>query len=79
MDMDKNLLEMMLSRVGDLGFRRRVSTLLDYLDIRDGQRVLDLGCGEGFYTMVIGGLYDVEVTAFDFNAEILEKDRKSVV
>ena len=73
MDMDKNLLEMMLSRVGDLGFRRRVATLLDYLDIRDGQRVLDLGCGEGFYTMVIGGLYDVEVTAFDFNAEILEK------
>lgn len=66
-------LNKMLSKVGDLGFRRRVVKLLDYLDISEGDRVLDCGCGEGFYTMVISELYDVQVTAFDFNAALLEK------
>ena len=73
MENKNELLERMLSRVGDLGFRRRIVTLLEYIDIKDGEKVLDLGCGEGFYTMVISELYDAEVTAFDFNATLLEK------
>lgn len=66
-------LDRILSRVGDLGFRRRIVRLLDYLDIERGDSVLDCGCGEGFYSMVISELYDADLTAFDFNAELLEK------
>ena len=67
------LLDKMLSKVGDLGFKRRVTTLHDYLDVKDGDNVLDCGCGEGFYTMVFSELYDVHITAFDHGADLLEK------
>ncbi len=68
---EKALLEKMLSKVGDLGLRRRILTLLEYLRIEAGESVLDCGCGEGFYTMLIAGLYDVRVTAFDRDAALL--------
>lgn len=71
---EKNiLLEKMLSKVGDLGLKRRIIKLLAYLNIKNGDSVLDCGCGEGFYTMIISELYNVQITAFDFNAELLEK------
>lgn len=73
MDEKNILLQKMLSKVGDLGFKRRVIKLLEYLDIKNGDSVLDCGCGEGFYTMIISELYEVQITAFDFNAESLEK------
>lgn len=76
--MERQLLDKMLSKVGDLGFRRRILTLLDFLDIKKTDKVLDCGCGEGFYTMVVNELYGPEITAFDFNAELLGKASKWV-
>jgi SAM-dependent methyltransferase len=70
--MDTQTLEKMLERVGDLGLRRRIVTLLGYLDIRDGETILDCGCGEGFYSMAISELYDADVTAFDWDAALLK-------
>ena len=69
---EKKLREM-LSKVGDLGFARRVETMLRWLNIHSGEKVLDCGCGEGFYSMVVSELYDdVNITAFDYNAKLLE-------
>ena len=73
MDEKNILLEKMLSKVGDLGFKRRIIKLLEYLNIKEGDTVLDCGCGEGFYTMIISELYDVQITAFDVSAELLER------
>lgn len=66
-------LDGVLSKVGDLGLKRRIVKLLGYLCIKEGDIILDCGCGEGFYTMIINELYDVQITAFDLNAELLEK------
>jgi SAM-dependent methyltransferase len=71
-----NLLEKMSSRVGDLNFKRRVITMLSYLDIKDGDRILDAGCGEGFYTMLISNLWNCEITAIDNDTVILSKAKK---
>ncbi|MBE9529223.1 MAG: class I SAM-dependent methyltransferase [Proteobacteria bacterium] len=73
MDSRESMLEQMLSRVGDLGFRRRIVRLMECLDIKETDTVLDCGCGEGFYSMIISELYGPDLTAFDFNAELLEK------
>lgn len=73
MDEKRLLLERILSKVGDLGLRRRILTILDYLDIEIGDRILDCGCGEGFYTMIISELFDVQITAFDVDSELLER------
>jgi len=71
-----DLLDKMLSRVGDLNFRRRVITMLSYLDIKDGDKILDAGCGEGFYTMIISNLWKCEITSIDYDTEILNKAKK---
>lgn len=64
-------LEQILSKVGDLNFRRRVITMIDYLDIQEGDQILDMGCGEGFYSMIFDQLYNVKVTAVDYDDEIM--------
>jgi SAM-dependent methyltransferase len=69
-------LEDILIKVGDLGLRRRVKILLSYLDVTDRDRVLDCGCGEGFYSMVLAELTNAQITAFDYNTELLEKASK---
>lgn len=69
-------LDLILSKVGDLNFRRRIITLLDYLDIQSEDKVLDAGCGEGFYVMILREIFDCEVWAIDYDPHILEMAKK---
>lgn len=49
-----------------MAFRRRVRILLDYLELRDGERVLDAGCGMGFHLLAMGNLReDLELVGLD--------------
>jgi ubiquinone/menaquinone biosynthesis C-methylase UbiE len=45
-----------LSREADLAFRRRVRAVLEYVAPQPGDRILDCGCGRGFYLLFIGRL-----------------------
>lgn len=74
--MDK--LERVLSKVGDLSFRRRILTLLDYLDVKPSNKVLDAGCGEGFYLVLLDELYGCQVVGLDNDPKILERAKKWV-
>ena len=71
-------LERILSKVGDLSFRRRILTLLNYLDVKPGDLVLDAGCGEGFYVMLLDELYGCEIVGLDNDPQILEKAKRWV-
>ena len=51
---DQQLLDRLLFNEADMAFRRRARILMDYLELRDGERVIDLGCGMGFYLMLMG-------------------------
>jgi ubiquinone/menaquinone biosynthesis C-methylase UbiE len=67
-------LEKILVNVGDLGFRRRVVKIVNGLDIRSGEKILDCGCGEGFYVMVLNQLFsEIEIVGLDHDARLLEK------
>ena len=75
---EKKLKEMLVN-VGDLGFRRRVLEIVRGLEIKDGELVLDCGCGEGFYVMVISQLFpNVKIVGFDHDKSLLEKAKKWV-
>ncbi|MBU1016730.1 class I SAM-dependent methyltransferase [Patescibacteria group bacterium] len=67
----KNKLNKILSKVGDLNFKRRIIAMLDYLDIQDGEVILDMGCGEGFYSMIFDQLHNCKVIAVDYDKAIL--------
>lgn len=70
-------LQRILSKVGDVSFRRRVLKVLEYLDMQEGDRLLDCGCGEGFYTMVIRELFGEKCTivSFDRDLPLMQKAR----
>lgn len=62
---DHAQLDRILANEADMAYRRRARILLDYLELADGERVLDLGCGMGFYLMAMGRLRDVELVGMD--------------
>ena len=72
-------LDKMLVNVGDLGFRRRVVEIIRGLEVEEGEVILDCGCGEGFYVMVISQLFPkVKIVGFDHDKSLLEKAKKWV-
>lgn len=66
-------LDRLLMNEADMAFRRRVSRLLEFLELRDGARVLDCGCGMGFYLMVMGNLWSLELVGLDDDPERLRR------
>jgi len=62
---DVSLLDALLSNEADMAFRRRARILMDYLELAEGDRVIDLGCGMGFYLMVIDRLRRVQLFGLD--------------
>ena len=68
---DRELLDGLLRNEADMAFRRRVPILMDYLELADGDRVLDCGCGMGFFLLVMGTLRDVRSTGLDSDPDRL--------
>jgi len=46
---DRDKLTRLLRNESDMAFKRRVHILVEYLELREGDRILDCGCGMGFY------------------------------
>lgn len=62
---DRRKLEVLLRNEADMAFRRRAFRLLEWLDLHDGERVFDCGCGMGFYLMAMGNLRDLRLVGLD--------------
>ncbi|HEU5091010.1 MAG TPA: glycosyltransferase, partial [Roseiflexaceae bacterium] len=62
---DHELLDEILTNEADMAYRRRVPTLMDFLELQDGDSVLDCGCGMGFYLMTMGKLRNVKLFGVD--------------
>lgn len=62
---DHAILDRILRNEADMAYRRRARILLDYLDPQPGERILDCGCGAGFYLMAIGKLRQVRLVGLD--------------
>ncbi len=69
---DQATLEVLLRNEADMAFRRRAQRLLDWLELRDGERVFDCGCGMGFYLMALGQLRQLELVGLDGDMERLQ-------
>jgi len=66
-----------LRREADLAFRRRVRTVLAYLEPRPGERLLDCGCGRGFYLLFLSRLVPgIHLYGLDREIQVLLQARR---
>ncbi|HVF11255.1 MAG TPA: glycosyltransferase [Abditibacteriaceae bacterium] len=70
-DDDRRKLGVLLRNEADMSFSRRARRLLEWLDLRDGERVFDCGCGMGFYLMAMGKLRQLRLVGLDGDLERL--------
>ncbi len=69
-------LERMLGNEADMAAARRMHVVLEYLAIERGERVLDCGCGLGWFTHVIRELHDCRLAATDSDVPRLRVARR---
>jgi len=78
----ERILSRLLRNESDVAYRRRVRTMLSYLDPQPGQVILDCGTGMGFYARTMRRLYrgvqiigvDMDTRALAFARANLESD-----
>jgi ubiquinone/menaquinone biosynthesis C-methylase UbiE len=74
---DHAILGRILRNEADMAYRRRVPILLDYMELKDGDRVFDCGCGMGFYLMTMSKLRRVRLVGLDGDLGRLAWAKKS--
>ncbi len=72
-------IERMLRNESDVAYKRRVRTMLEFLDPQPGEHILDCGCGMGFYLQALCALekgaycgIDGDIRALGFAREALD-------
>lgn len=49
-------LEKLLANTGDMALKRRARRIIEELNPQDGDKILDVGCGDGFYLYLLSNL-----------------------
>ena len=68
-----------LKREIDPGFWRRAKIILENIGIKGKMRVLDVGCGRGFYEQALSAIYPkVKIAGIDANEKYLNVAKETV-
>ncbi len=76
---DGERLARMLANEADMSFPRRADAVYDFLRIGPRHRVLDMGCGRGFYLKFTRELYpEADVVGVELDTPLLDRARSAV-
>ena len=75
---DRAKLDRMLRNEADLAAKHRVKVVLEYLEIRPQDLILDCGCGLGWFLKVIGELTSCRLVGLDIDRTRLGRARREV-
>lgn len=75
----KEKIEKLLANTGDMALKRRARRIIEELDPQDGDRILDVGCGDGYYPYLLSNLgINLRLTGTDFDSNALASARKNL-
>ena len=75
---DRDRLARLLRNESDMAFKRRVPILMEYLELREGDRILDCGCGMGFYLKALSALGEYVLFGLDSECKPLHFARQEL-
>ena len=69
-----------LAREIDPAFARRAKIIMENLDIKPGVKILEVGCGRGFYEAAVSFAYpNTSIVGMDLNEKYLNIAKRSVI
>lgn len=72
-------LDVSLKNVGDMALKRRARKIIAGLELKNGDKVLEVGCGNGYYLSLLNRLgIDLSLTGIDID-ELALKDAKKFI
>lgn len=72
-------LDKLLANTGDMALKRRARRIIEELNPQDKDRILDVGCGDGFYLHLLSNLgLKLKLTGADFDPNALSSARKNL-
>ena len=72
-------LEKLLANVGDMSLKRRARRIIEELNPKQNENVIDLGCGTGYYLFLLSNLpLKLHLNGFDFDENALAEARTSL-
>lgn len=75
----KTKLDILLSRIGDMALKRRARRVIDELGLKNGDKILDLGCGNGYFSFILSRLpLRLEITGIDSDLNAIKEARNLI-
>lgn len=72
-------LEKLLANVGDMALKRRARLIIQGLNLQRSDKVLDLGCGTGYYLFLLSNLpVELSLNGLDYDEKALEEAKQSL-
>ena len=75
---DEATLARMTRNEADMAFKRRVRTIFEWIAPQDGDLIMDMPCGRGFYLNMLRYVSDCKLVGAELDWEIIGKARRNV-
>ena len=75
----KEKIEKLLANTGDMALKRRARRIIEELNPQNGDRILDAGCGDGYYLHLLSNLgLKLNLTGADFDPNALASAKRNL-
>ncbi|MDP3987526.1 MAG: methyltransferase domain-containing protein [Candidatus Levybacteria bacterium] len=75
---DQQKLDAILANTGDMCLKRRAGLLIKELNPQKKDKILDVGCGDGYYLYLLSRLGEFDLTGIDEDPQALKNARKQI-